>query len=919
MEGNLFKYILKHSLRDQALILAVVAVSLLFYYVSLDLPRTIVNAIQKLATHPERMTTFLHLEIGVPGFLGGGTLHIFDGFKLGRVSYLVAICVLFLVFVVINNWFKIYINTAKGRLGERMLRRLRFDLFDRVLRFPQPQFRKVKQAEIATMIKDEVEPLGGFIGDAFVQPAFLGGNALTALFFMLQQSFWLGSIALVILIVQALVIPRLRRKILVLGRKRQLTARQLAGRIAECVDGSIEIHTHGTSNLERADIVERLGRIYQIRFDLYQRKFAVKGLNNFLAQVTPFTFYLLGGLLAFAGKVDLGIIVAVINAYKDLPGPVKELIDWDQQRQAVQISYEQVVEQFEPEGMLPPELQALPVEPVEPLTGDISVNAALIADDSDVKLLNGVSVTIPDNAHVALLGGAGSGVEAFALALARLLPLTAGSISIGGRDLSLLPEAVTGRSFGYAGPEAYMFAVGPHDNALNVRDNLIYGLKHEPLSPAVYDEVERRKRDFFERQRAGNPVLDVSANWLDYEEAGAKDLADLDEKIAATLKIIELEEDVYQFGLRGIIDPGKQSDLASRFVGARAELRNRLADPSLGALVEQFDADRYNKNMSVVENLLFGTPVGYAFQPDLEAPGPDERAAQDAGRAYIHRVLADAGLAETLADVGRRIAETMVELFADLPPGHPFFEQFSFIAAEDLPEYRALLGRLEKSSIGNLPEADRNRLTALAFPYIEARHRLDLIDTALEARLLEARREFARGLPAELRSAIQFYDTDKYIGAVSVQDNMLFGRMVYGQAQAGLRIGALIGEVLDKLDLRRAVLRVGLEYQVGVAGKRLSNVQRQKLGLARALLKQPRYLIVNEAMALIDAAGQARILKSVLKARQGKCVLWVLRHEEAIRGFDRVLEMKDGRIVAQGTPEELLARRAKAAEEIAAQ
>jgi putative ABC transport system ATP-binding protein len=921
MEGNLFKYILKHSMRDQALILLVVALSLAFYYVSLDLPRTIVNAIQKLAAHPERITTFLRLEVALPGFLGGGTLHLFDGFKLDRVSYLVAICVLFLVFVVINNWFKIYINTAKGRLGERMLRRLRFDLFDRVLRFPQPHFRKVKQAEIATMIKDEVEPLGGFIGDAFVQPAFLGGNALTALFFMLGQSFWLGSIALVILLVQALVIPRLRREILRLGRRRQLTARQLAGRIAEAVDGSIEIHTHDTSNLERADIVKRLGSIYQIRFDLYQRKFLVKGLNNFLAQVTPFTFYLLGGLLAFAGKVDLGIIVAVINAYKDLPGPVKELIDWDQQRQSVQISYEQVVEQFEPEGMLVPERQALPEAPVEPLTGDIAFKSAVIADDGGAKLLDGVSVTIADDAHVALLGEAGSGVEAFTLALARLLPLTAGSISIGGRDLALLPEAATGRSFGYAGPESYMFATSPSDHPLNVRDNLIYGLKHAPLKPAIREGDAQRKNEFFERetQRAGNPLVDIEADWVDYASAGAKGTADLDEKITDALRLVELDEDVYQFGLRGTINPSKESDLAARFVGARAELRKRLEDPSLVALVEHFDADRYNKNMSVLENLLFGTPTGYAFQLDLEPPDKKTRDAQDEGRAYLHKVLVEAGLAETLADVGRRIAATMVELFADLPPGHPFFDQFSFIAAEALPEYRTLLARLEKSSIASLSQAERDRLTALAFPYIEARHRLDLIDSALEVRLLEARRAFAQGLPAELKSAIEFYHIDKYIGAVSVQDNMLFGRMVYGQAQAGVRIGALVREVLDALGLGGAVRKVGLAYQVGAAGKRLSHVQRQKIGLARAFLKQPRYLIVNEAMALLDAAGQQRILGKVLKARKGKAVLWVLRHEQAVRGFDQVLEMNAGRIVAQGTPEELLARKAKAAEDIAAQ
>ena len=48
------------------------------------------------------------------------------------------------------------------------------------------------------MVKDEVEPLGGFIGDAFVQPALLGGQALTALIFIIIQNFWLGLIAAVI-------------------------------------------------------------------------------------------------------------------------------------------------------------------------------------------------------------------------------------------------------------------------------------------------------------------------------------------------------------------------------------------------------------------------------------------------------------------------------------------------------------------------------------------------------------------------------------------------------------------------------------------------------------------------------------------------------------------------------------------------
>jgi putative ABC transport system ATP-binding protein len=168
MEHNLFRYIWRNSWRDQSVILAVVAVSYVFYFVSLDLPKQIVNqAIQGGAFKGGRTTaSFLDLSIGPIDWLGLPEITLFHGFDLEKVPYLVALCFSFLFFVVVNGWMKQLVNTEKGRLGERMLRRLRYELYDRVLRFPITHFRKVKQAEVATMIKDEVEPLGGFIGDA---------------------------------------------------------------------------------------------------------------------------------------------------------------------------------------------------------------------------------------------------------------------------------------------------------------------------------------------------------------------------------------------------------------------------------------------------------------------------------------------------------------------------------------------------------------------------------------------------------------------------------------------------------------------------------------------------------------------------------------------------------------------------------
>src|SRR5262245_41730776 len=293
MQRNLFSYIWRHSKPEQIVILLLVVLAQVFYFLSLTVPKSIVNnGITGIAFKDHKTIPFLVWELDLSDILPGRVVRLFDGFQVDQMQYLVVMSFVFLAAVIINGQFKKSINTQKGRMGERMLRRLRYELYDRILRFPPAHFRKVKQAELATMIKDEVEPLGGFIGDAFVQPMFLGGQALTAIIFIMMQNWLLSIIVIVLLGVQMAIVPRLRRPVLVLGRQRQISARQLAGRIAETADGVSEIHVHGAANYERADISDRLGRIFKIRFDLYQKKFVAKFWNNILSQATPFAIYL---------------------------------------------------------------------------------------------------------------------------------------------------------------------------------------------------------------------------------------------------------------------------------------------------------------------------------------------------------------------------------------------------------------------------------------------------------------------------------------------------------------------------------------------------------------------------------------------------------------------------------------------------
>ena len=885
MERGLFGFIWRYSKREQLLIVPLVVASMVVLFASLDLPKTIVNEpIQgKRFPNPDSMVTFLRIAPNLPEFLGGQRV-LLEGFQMDRTGYLVALSITFLALIVVSGLLKLQINTMKGWMGERMLRRLRFALFDHILRFPLPHFRRVKSAEMATMIKDEVEPLGGFIGEAIITPLFLGGQALTALFFILYQHIFLGVIAFGMVVMQAVIIPRMRRRLLVLSKERQITARQLAGRIAECVEGAVEIHAHDTSNYERAEISARLGRMFRIRFELFQRKFMIKFLNNFLSQVTPFLFYLVGGYLAIAGRLDIGTLVAVIAAYKDLPSPIKELIDWDQQRMDVQIKYTQVVEQFTTDDLAQPELQEMVDAPQLPQQGSVKAANLSLLDESGTKVLDGISFEYGLQEHVAIVGHAGGGGSELAQVLSRLLPPNSGTIEMGGMDITRAPEAVTGRAISYVGSAAYLFPV-------SVRENLLYGLKHRPVREKEYsgDALRLRDIDLRESSRAGNSTCDIQADWIDYEAAGVSGAEEMDARILEVLKAVDLEEAIFEVGLKSVVTVGQNPGIAESVLRARDTMRERMNQPGISELVERFDLARFNRNATLAENLLFGTPVGKTFDVDNLAKN-----------AYVRKILEGSGLAGDLLKVGHKLAETMVELFSDLPPGHELFERFSFIQHDDLPQVKDILVQVADVGLDRIDEADRNTLLALPFKLISARHRLGLIDEALEARILEARRQFAEHLPAEMRGAIEFFDPGKFIGAASLQDNILFGKIVTGQAEGGVRIGRLLRQLLDELAMRPLVVKIGLGFQVGTGGARLPAADRQKIAVGRAILKRPALVILDNAAAVLDPSAQNRLLASVLESRGQRGVYWVLNRVELAEKFDQVIVMDRGKLVERG-------------------
>jgi putative ABC transport system ATP-binding protein len=869
VEKSIYAYILRHSMRQQVVITLIAAGSLPFLYAFYELPKRIINeAIQsKNITYP---TEFLWTE--------------FD-----QITYLFTLCGMFLALVLINQCFKYAINVYKGLTGERMLRRLRYDLYARVLRFPQPTFRKMSSGEISQMVNAEVEPLGGFIGDAFSTPAFQGGTLLVIFGFVVWQDVWLAAAAIMFYPVQFYVIPKLQRRVNLLAKHRVQLVRGLSQNITETVAGVQEIHASNAARFELAGISRRLGDIFETRFKIFLWKFIIKFINNTVNHLGPFFFYSVGGYFVIEGRLELGTLVAVIAANKDLAAPWKELLNYYQRREDARIKYEQVVEQFEPLGIMNEDVQLGEPEELTSLKGAFDGSAVKLEDDTGHALIEGASFTTGENTHVAVVGAGGSGKDQLAALMARLVAPSGGSLRIDNLKIEDLPEAITGRRIGYVGPSAFMFAATVHDN-------LTYGLKHRPLRPAEYDDEAAAARRKWETEaaRSGNATDDPSADWIDYEAAGVADNAALIPRALDVLTMVDLAPDIYELGLRGTIDPADSSELADRILLARTAFRERLAAQDLGDLVEVFDKEKFNDNATVGENLLFGQPVGDTF--NLE---------RLAGHPYVLEILDIAGLTDDMLDAGQHVASTMVELFADLPPGHEFFERYAFISHEDLPVYQALLARLGREGKEALKTEERTILLSLPFRVIPARHRLDVVTDTFRERLLKARQSFADNLPPNLQGAVEHFDENRYTAAASLQDNILFGKLAYGHARGAERVGAVIAEVVDELELRKAVMAVGLDHHVGIGGGRLSSIQRQKLGIARAILKQPDILILNEATAVIDGASQTRIMNALLEEFEGRTVIWILHRASLADRFDRVIVMQGGHVIEQGTFEEV--------------
>jgi ABC-type transport system involved in Fe-S cluster assembly fused permease/ATPase subunit len=563
--------------------------------------------------------------------------------------------------------------------------------------------------------------------------------------------------------------------------------------------------------------------------------------------------FLLGGYLAIKGRLELGALVAFLSAQERLFDPWKDLIEFYQVYQDGRINYDKTMRYFdtEPEHEIEPRDR----DPLQ-LESSVEVKDLSFTTDTGIHLLDGINVSLKPGEHLALVGFSGSGKSTLALCIGQLYKYTGGSIMIGNHEVSELTKKDMINNIGFVAQSPFIF-----DGT--IEENILYS-------------TMARIDDNGQRGNGEMPTLD---------------------DIIAVLHQTGIFVDVLRFGLNAILAHDQNEELVKMIIRVRKNFQQDFGE-ELAEYVEFFDENKYMYFSSVSENLIFGTANKDGFA-DINLSRNE----------YFLNFLKTADLTRPLLSLGANLCRQTVDILGSLPPDSVFFEQ-SPIKAEELEDYKVLVEQLKKKKLHELTGEDRQMLLELALRFTPGVHKMAALPEMLETLILEGRALFRKKIAEDDPQAITFVQMSRYIYSQTILNNIFFGKTKIANPQAQERINQSIIQLLIEEDLLETIIEIGMHFQVGTKGDKLSGGQQQKLAIARIFLKAPNILIMDEATSALDNKSQARI-QNLLETRWKKknTVISVVHRLDTIKNFDKVAVMKAGKILETGTYDELMTRK----------
>ena len=774
-----------------------------------------------------------------------------EAINLRKIDLLFIYCGIYLAAVIVAGGLKFLTSYLEVLIGQRALANMRKALYHHILTLPLNFYRKTQPGMVVTSVLNELANSGTFVGMAVAVPFT---NILTLLAFagyLIWLNWILGIVSLSIYPVVFFILPLLQKKVNRANKKRVDTTRIISNRITESITGIHEIHGNGAYEIENRKFDSLVDRLYGIRVSWTLFRQLVKVVNNFFNSLSPFLIFIIGGYLAMQGRLELGALVAFLSAQEKLYDPWRELIQFYQVYQDASVTYKRTMEYFdvEPEHAISPEDRS----PYE-LDGNIQAKNLSFVTDSGIRLLNDVNLELNPGEHLALVGFSGSGKSTLALCIGQLYKYSGGHVLVGNMEVSDLTKSDMVHNIGFVSQNPFIF------NG-TIEENLLYSCEAE-LGGRATEQSDRTL-----------PSLD---------------------DIIAVLQQTGIFLDVLRFGLNTLLLHDEHKELVSAIIRIRKNFQEEFGE-ELKEYVEFFDQNQYLYFSSVAENLTFGTPNRGSFR--------EENLTQN---EYFLKFLDEADLTRPLLSVGVELSRLTVDILGNLPPDEMFFEQ-SPIASHELDDYKRLVELLKKQKLHQLSKENQEMLLILALRFTPGRHKMAGLPSMLERLILESRALFRERILKDDPNAYTFYHKAEYIYSQPILNNIFFGKTNTDSVKVQDKINQSIVQLLIEEDLLETIVEIGMQFQVGSKGDKLSGGQRQKMAIARAFLKKPKILIMDEATSALDNKSQARIQNLLDSQWKGSSTLIAVVHRlDIVKSYDKIAVMKAGKIMEMGTYDELM-------------
>ncbi len=785
-----------------------------------------------------------------------------EAISYGDLHALFLYCGLYMGAILLAGLSKYAINMVQVIIGQRILIKLRTELYLHILHLPLRLYRSLRPGSAISAMTAELNAIGLFLGEALAVPLTSVLTYIVVLGYMFSLNRLLTLLTIAIYPVELIVIPLLQKRFNNWNKKRIKTVRAMSDTVNEAINGIIEIQSYNAYDHEKNRLTRLIDKLYHISIKLHLYKFGIKFSGNLFQAIGPFLLFLVGGVLTIQGEFDLGALVAFLSAHEKLYDPWQELRLFYQSYQNAIIRYQQITNLFDYRPALPAPVTE---EKTSPDAVCIETNRVSYTLPGNITLLHDIDITIKKGEHIALIGPSGCGKSTLALVLAGLHCPTEGTVRINGRDLSSCSSDFISENIAMVPQHPFIFSG-------TIGENILYGLGETDLQDPHSPKIRARVR--------------------------------------AILHEIGLEKDILWFGMNSILPPEKAHKLKNHFLKMRTIIREKLKQ-DFQEVVEFYDRNRFLEFATLRDNLIFGESMSGRYSTENLPDCPEFRV-----------LVQEMDLEEDLLRLGAALVRVTLEMIKETDIDE-FFFQNNPIKHEELSQYEDITRRLDSGV--KLTSSEKNRLMRISLRYIPAKHNLIVLNRELRRKILQARFYFLSEIQhidtsrceldgdqithdGELRD-FSTYCHAAYLYNRNIRTNILLGSAKKTNEDI-MHLRDLAWDTFRRYGLLEEIIDIGLDFFVGSQGSHLSGGQKQKVAIARALLNDTPILIMDEATASLDNTSQALIqdyLSSSFKTK--KTIIAVIHRLDLTPSYDRILVMDNGTVVENGDFDSLIKHR----------